>query len=209
MSKNELVEKIDELLPQTQCTKCGYKGCFPYAEAIASGHAKINLCSPGGDSTVVKLSKLLKTEAIPLDISCGKTKPLHVAIIDEESCIGCTLCLKVCPVDAIVGTKKKMHSVFTDQCTGCELCISPCPVDCISMVPAERAWGKEDADNARKRHNARLARFQDKPFKNVASEYFHASPMQKTATRSDQVQQKSKFIQSILEKAKSRRLHRT
>lgn len=128
---NELVEKIDELLPQTQCAQCGYPGCRPYAEAIASGEAEINLCPPGGDETVRRLADLLGTEALPLADAPAPGRV--VAVIDESLCIGCLHCRNACPVDAIVGAQHMMHTVIQDECTGCELCIAPCPVDCISM----------------------------------------------------------------------------
>ena len=125
-----LVEKIDSILPQTQCGQCGFPGCRPYAEAIANGEADINLCPPGGADGVKKLAELLGKEAKPLD---AEEKPKAVALIDEATCIGCTLCIQACPVDAIVGAAKQMHTIVADLCTGCELCIPPCPVECISM----------------------------------------------------------------------------
>jgi len=127
-----LVDKIDALLPQTQCGQCGYPGCRPYAEAIAKGEADINLCPPGGEEGVAKLADLLGREAKPLD---AEERPPQVARIDENLCIGCTLCIQACPVDAIVGAAKQMHTVVASVCTGCELCLPPCPVECISMLP--------------------------------------------------------------------------
>ena len=134
-----MVEKIDAVLPQTQCGQCGYPGCKPYATAIAKGEADINLCPPGGEEGVKKLAELLGVEAKPLD---AEPKPKAVAFIDENTCIGCTLCIQACPVDAILGAAKQMHTIIASECTGCELCIPPCPVDCISMVPI-----KEDITN--------------------------------------------------------------
>ena len=130
-----LVEKIDAMLPQTQCGQCGYPGCKPYATAIASGEADINQCPPGGDEGVQKLAELLGVEAKPLNAEHGLPKPKSVAFIDEATCIGCTLCIQACPVDAILGAAKQMHTVIASECTGCELCVAPCPVDCISMQP--------------------------------------------------------------------------
>ena len=127
-----LVEKIDAILPQTQCGQCGYPGCKPYAEAIAKGEAEINLCPPGGMEGVQRLADLLGREVKPLD---AEEKPKQVAIIDEQTCIGCTLCIQACPVDAIVGAAKQMHTVVAPLCTGCELCLPPCPVECIHMLP--------------------------------------------------------------------------
>jgi electron transport complex protein RnfB len=130
-----IVERIDALLPQTQCGQCGFPGCRPYAEAIATGEADINQCPPGGEAGVVALADLLGRDPKPLDPEHGQEKPKMVAIIDEQTCIGCTLCIQACPVDAILGAAKQMHTVIEKECTGCELCVEPCPVDCIAMVP--------------------------------------------------------------------------
>ena len=127
---NPLVEKIEAILPQTQCGQCGFPGCKPYAEAIAEGEAEINLCPPGGQEGVRKLADLLGREVKPLN---AEEKPKQIALIDEHTCIGCTLCIQACPVDAIVGAAKQMHTVVAALCTGCELCLKPCPVECIRM----------------------------------------------------------------------------
>ena len=127
-----VVDKIDAILPQTQCGQCGYPGCKPYATAISAGEADINLCPPGGMDGVRKLADLLGREVKPLD---AEEKPKQLAIIIEETCIGCTLCIQACPVDAIVGAAKQMHTVVESLCTGCELCVKPCPVECIEMRP--------------------------------------------------------------------------
>jgi len=158
-----LVARIDAVLPQTQCTQCGYDGCLPYARAIAQGEAAINRCPPGGDVGVAALARLLDQPVIALDRSCGEPGPLKVAVIDERHCIGCTLCISACPVDAIAGANKRMHTVIPDWCTGCGLCLPPCPVDCIAMVPAlpVRDWTRADADAARARHRARTVRLQE------------------------------------------------
>jgi Na+-translocating ferredoxin:NAD+ oxidoreductase subunit B len=126
---------IDALLPQTQCTRCGYGGCRPYAEAIARGEADINQCPPGGAATIGALAALLGRAPLPLNPANGLESPELVAQIDEEVCIGCARCLPPCPVDAIVGAQRRMHTVVLALCTGCELCVAPCPVDCIAMVP--------------------------------------------------------------------------
>jgi electron transport complex protein RnfB len=130
-----LVEKIDALLPQTQCGQCGFPGCRPYAEAIARGEAEINKCVPGGETGIRALADLLGVEPKTLDAEHGEPKPKSVALIDENTCIGCTLCIQACPVDAIVGAPKHVHTVIASECTGCELCLPPCPVDCISLEP--------------------------------------------------------------------------
>jgi electron transport complex protein RnfB len=131
-----LAARIDALLPQTQCTRCGYQGCSPYAAAIAAGEAPINQCPPGGSATIEALAQLLKRPALSLNPHNGVEEPLRVAWIDEARCIGCARCLGPCPVDAIVGAQKYLHTVLIDRCTGCELCLPPCPVDCIEMRPA-------------------------------------------------------------------------
>lgn len=125
-----LVERVNDLLPQTQCAQCGYPGCRPYASALVDEHAPINLCPPGGEDTIRRLAVLLGREVIPLEQAA--TTP-SVAVIDEEHCIGCTHCRTACPVDAIIGAHQLMHTVIEAECTGCELCIEPCPVDCISL----------------------------------------------------------------------------
>ncbi|SAK76508.1 electron transport complex, RnfABCDGE type, B subunit [Caballeronia fortuita] len=161
-----LAERIEDLLPQTQCTKCGYPACRPYADAIAAGEASYNQCPPGGAEGVARLAALLGKPDIPLDTTHGVERARPVAVIDENVCIGCTLCMQACPVDAIVGAAKQMHTVIAELCTGCDLCVPPCPVDCIAMVPVtgERtgwdAWSQEAADAARARHDRRVARLE-------------------------------------------------
>jgi len=132
-----IVDKIDSLLPQTQCGQCGFAGCRPYAEAIAEGDADINKCPPGGEITMIALSELLGKDPVPLEDEEAADSPRAVAFIVEEECIGCTLCIQACPVDAILGAAKSMHTVISDECTGCKLCIPPCPVECIHMHPLE------------------------------------------------------------------------
>jgi electron transport complex protein RnfB len=133
-----LIEKIDAILPQTQCGQCGFPGCKPYAIAISEGHADINQCPPGNEEGIQKLADLLGVKPKPLNTAHGLPKPKSIAFIDEQICIGCTFCIQACPVDAIVGAAKKMHTVISTECTGCELCIAPCPVDCISMLPLRK-----------------------------------------------------------------------
>ena len=157
-------EEIDALLPQTQCTRCGYPGCKPYAEAIASGEAQINQCPPGGSATIGALASLLERARLPRTPANGIEAPATVAVIDEERCIGCAKCLPPCPVDAIVGMRKQMHTVIAELCTGCELCVAPCPVDCIVMMPRASLpvqYAAPSATANRERfdaHNSRIAR---------------------------------------------------
>ncbi len=135
VEEDPLVERIDAILPQIQCGQCGFPGCKPYAQAIAEGKADINRCPPGGEAGIRKLADLLGVEFKPLNAEVGPTKAKAVAVIEENLCIGCTLCLQACPVDAILGAAKQMHTVIEAECTGCELCVAPCPVDCIHMEP--------------------------------------------------------------------------
>jgi len=147
---NPIVDQIDNLLPQTQCGQCSYPGCKPYAEAIAGGES-INKCPPGGESTIIALADLLGVEPEPLDAEHGAEKDaVMVAIIREDECIGCTKCIQACPIDAIMGAAKQMHTVIADECTGCDLCVEPCPVDCIDMIPIEttlQTWHWDKPDN--------------------------------------------------------------
>ena len=155
-----LVARIDAELPQTQCTKCGHDGCRPYAEAIVAGTAQINQCPPGGAAGIAVLAALTGQPPLPLNPVNGIEKPLTVAVIDESLCIGCTLCIQACPVDAIVGAAKRMHTVLPALCTGCDLCVPPCPMDCIAMGPVAppRAWTRADADASRARFESRKQR---------------------------------------------------
>ena len=153
----DLEGRIDALLPQTQCTRCGYPGCRPYAAAIANGEAPINQCPPGGGGTIHALAQLLGRDELPLNPVNGVETPPSVAWIDESRCIGCARCLPPCPVDAIVGASKFLHTVLIDRCTGCELCVAPCPVDCIEMRPAPAA-AINDADLNRRRYHAHTER---------------------------------------------------
>ena len=159
MTESTLIHAIDALLPQTQCGKCGHPGCLPYAKGIAEGE-DINKCPPGGESTVKALAELLRKPVLPLALP---EVPTQIAVIREAECIGCTKCIQACPVDAIFGAAKLMHTVITAECTGCELCIAPCPVDCIDMVVLEGQASieqRQKADHFRSRHNARLTRLE-------------------------------------------------
>jgi len=157
-----LIDQINGLLPQTQCGQCGYRGCRPYAEAIASGAADINQCPPGGDEGIRDLAGLLNVPVKPLNNKFGVHKPSSVALIVEEDCIGCTKCIAACPVDAIIGASKFMHTVIAAECTGCELCAAPCPVDCIVMQPAPpsrtEASRAQKSAQAKRRYDARCLR---------------------------------------------------
>ncbi|WP_036251598.1 electron transport complex subunit RsxB [Methylobacter sp. BBA5.1] len=154
-----MIDRINALLPQTQCGQCGFKGCKPYAEAIAAGTADINQCPPGGDEGIIEIARLLGVPSKPLNTRFGRHKPKQVAFIIEDDCIGCTKCIAACPVDAILGASKCMHTVIASECTGCELCISPCPVDCIVMKPAPQPAQKaEQAQKAMRRYEARCLR---------------------------------------------------
>ncbi len=159
-----LVDQIEDLLPQTQCTKCGFEGCRPYAQAIFDGAAEINQCPPGGIEGVARLAGLLGRAVIAINPVNGVERARPVALIDEALCIGCTLCIQACPVDAILGAAKQMHTILPDLCTGCDLCVAPCPVDCISMHPVTGqltgwdAWSQTQADAARERHDLRTLR---------------------------------------------------
>jgi len=137
VESDPIVDKVDAILPQTQCGQCGFAGCRPYAEAIASGEADINRCPPGGETVMLALSDLLGVDPKPLDEEAGAEKEKEVAWVDEQVCIGCTLCFQACPVDAILGAAKQMHTILESECTGCRLCVEPCPVDCIHMHPVK------------------------------------------------------------------------
>jgi len=157
-----VIDQINALLPQTQCGQCGFKGCRPYAEAIAGGRAAINQCPPGGDEGVAALAQFLSVPVQPLNPAYGVHKPKQVAFIIEADCIGCVKCIAACPVDAILGAAKFMHTVIASECTGCELCVAPCPVDCIVMRPApenaEKLSKREKSALAKRRYEARELR---------------------------------------------------
>jgi len=198
-----LAERIDALLPQTQCTKCGYPNCRPYAEAIAAGKADINQCPPGGDAGVRKLAALLGREAKPLNPRNGVEQPRRVAVIDEARCIGCTLCIQACPVDAIVGASKLMHTVVAELCSGCDLCVAPCPVDCIAMVPAVGAdaiWRQSRANAARERFERRLSRHERERRERAARLAARA-----LKAKDPDAEKKRVIIQAAIERARARR----
>ena len=159
--RDEQVRQLDRLLPQTQCTQCGFTGCKPYAEAIVDQQAPINRCPPGGAAGIVLLAGVTGRAVVPLDTSCGVEAPRKIARIVADLCIGCTHCIGACPVDAIAGGPKRLHAIIPELCTGCALCLPPCPVDCIEMIEPPAAlvgWTRKDADAARERLNRRDAR---------------------------------------------------
>lgn len=205
----ELVEKIDAILPQTQCRKCGFSGCKPYAYAIVSGQADINQCPPGGNDGIRKIAALLGVSVKPLNSDFGITQPKMVALIDESHCIGCAFCLRACPVDAIVGAAKQMHTVIATECTGCELCIAPCPMDCIEMVLVKNTNIAHDsvelANKARIRYQSKQQRLL--PANNSDAKVSDSSlqrqeknqSQDKIATESEQ--RKKAIIQAAMERA--------
>ncbi len=212
-----LVEQLNNALPQTQCTRCGYPDCQRYAEAIVHGEADINQCPPGGTEGVERLAALTGKPATPLNPENGLEGPRTIAFIDEAWCIGCTLCIAACPTDAIVGANKRMHTVVEPYCTGCELCIPACPVDCISLEPIDinlsgwASWPQELADLARQRYDARIARLTREATEH--DERLAAKAMKKLADlpahtkgteHAPEVDRKRAIIEAALAKAKAR-----
>jgi electron transport complex protein RnfB len=192
-----LANSIDALLPQTQCRQCGYAGCRPYAQAVAAGRAGINQCPPGGEETIRELAALLDRPVVPLSPEFGVARPPLAAAIDEAMCIGCTLCMQACPVDAIAGAARLMHTVIAAECTGCELCIPPCPVDCIAMVETAPALSrKERAALARRRYTARTERLARERSERVAR---LAATRNETAAR-----RKRETIERVMRRARER-----
>lgn len=201
-----LIDRIDALLPQTQCTKCGYDGCHPYATAIALDGAAINRCPPGGEEGIQALAALLNTAVLSPDIDCGIQQPLMLAVIDEEHCIGCTLCIQACPVDAIIGANKLMHTVIADRCTGCDLCVAPCPTDCISMQPALRTWTTQDAQLGRKHYQQRQQRLNNQHAENTSGAVArNLSNKPAVSTVADDATARQQTIADALARARSRR----
>ena len=215
-----LADRIDAALPQTQCTRCGYPDCRAYAEAVASGAAALNRCPPGGDAGILRLAALTGRPALPLDASCGQEAPRLLAVIDEAHCIGCTLCIKACPVDCVLGAPKRMHTVIDDQCTGCELCIPACPVDCISLVPMTAphtgwaAWTAEQAAAARQRYHdrqaraLRLARANDDRLAAKAAAKLADLPAHSQHTDPASLARKRAVVEAALARARARRAER-
>ncbi|MCU0924992.1 MAG: electron transport complex subunit RsxB [Hydrogenophaga sp.] len=214
---DELARRIDAVLPQTQCTRCGYPDCAAYAQAIAAGEAGINQCPPGGAEGVARLAALTGQPVTPLNPANGIEGPLTLAVIDEAWCIGCTLCIKACPTDAIVGSNKLMHTVVEPYCTGCELCIPVCPVDCISLevVSGERtgwqAWTADQAAQGRERYQQRklrLAREQverERALEAKARMKLNDLEAHSVHTDPAMLQKKRAVIEAVLERARARR----
>jgi electron transport complex protein RnfB len=199
-----LIEKILDLLPQTQCGRCGFDSCTSYATAIANGQAPINRCAAGGQKGIDQLATLLNVETLPLDTAYGEETPRQVATINEENCIGCTICIRMCPVDAIIGANRMMHTVFTDYCTGCGLCVPRCPLDAISLHPVPDthtgwdAWSKEQAQSARLRYERKQTRLASNTTGHIADSF--------ETTSSDDTLLKSTIVKRAIERAR-KRLH--
>lgn len=205
-NNNQLILQIDALLPQTQCTRCGYPSCNEYAIAVANNQADINQCPPGGDEGIINLANLLNKSVKPLNPNNGTIKPRQLAIIEEEKCIGCTLCIKACPVDAIIGSNKMMHTVIANECTGCDLCIPACPVDCIIMLDdPDQNWTES-------RQNLAKTRFENKNERKIQEKQAKEQRLKEQAillkkvqapTESSASNEKLDFIAQIMAKAKN------
>lgn len=200
------VKEIDALLPQTQCGECDYSGCLPYAEALAQGTATINKCPPGGIATLNALATLLHIDSSPyLEEVAAKTRAPSVALIREQECIGCTKCIKACPVDAIIGSGKLMHAVIAHECTGCGLCVAPCPVDCIEMVTLDTP--DYDQEIARQRYHAKQARIlRDEHEKQQNYREKRRLDLQ-SLDKTQDVQAKQDYIQQALARVKAKKSH--
>lgn len=202
------VEDVDAVLPQTQCQECGYNGCRPYAEAIVHNNERIDLCLPGGTSVLQKLGQLTQQDPTPYwEQMQNKQKPQQIAVIREDECIGCTKCIQACPVDAIIGASKQMHTIIAQECTGCELCIEPCPVDCIELMQTGEANAitQAQADHYRQRYEAHQQR-QEKRRQAERRRYQKAKNAyheKKQASKAD----KQAFIQQALQRAQQKKNH--
>jgi electron transport complex protein RnfB len=216
-----LADQIENLLPQTQCTKCGYPSCRAYAEAIANG-VNFNQCPPGGQEGVERLATLLGKPVVPLNETHGLERSRPVAVIDEAHCIGCTLCIQACPVDAIVGAAKQMHTVISDLCTGCDMCVAPCPVDCIAMIAITgnktgwNAWSQREADRARCQFDARQKRLlrdkhetDERLLAKAATKFLDVS--NEVALTEDEINEKERkksIISAAIERARLKKLQK-
>ncbi len=216
-SIEDLARRIDAALPQTQCTRCGFPDCASYAQAIAEGRAGINQCPPGGDEGIQRLSVVTGQAIAPLDASFGSEGPVTVAVIDENWCIGCTLCIKVCPTDAILGSNKRMHTVIEPYCTGCELCIPVCPVDCISLESVSgpltgwAGWSENQAQQARRRYDSRQLRLETEKQAHDTQQLEKAQSKlddlstHSTITDPSALERKRQMIEAAIARAKTRR----
>lgn len=214
-----LAEQINQLLPQTQCTKCGYPACKDYATALADGTALHNQCPPGGQAGITRLAQLLGKPVLTLNPKNGDERRRQIAFIDDTACIGCTLCIQACPVDAIMGANKQMHTVIPELCTGCDLCLPPCPVDCISMRETDdpatgwQAWSQSEAVAARQRYESRAARLQKEKQENEARLLRKAheklavvsAEIASTQTDIDEKERKKKIIADAIQRAAAKR----
>jgi Na+-translocating ferredoxin:NAD+ oxidoreductase subunit B len=202
----DLVQALNQVLPQTQCTRCGYPSCLDYAQAVAAGQAPINQCPPGGLEGVKRLAAITGQPVLPLNPHHGVEGPRQLAVIDETWCIGCTLCINACPVDAIFGAAKHMHSVLNAQCTGCELCVPVCPVDCIDLISVTnertgwQAWSAPQADEARQRFERRQERVQ----RVAAAQQTRAAPLNPAVT-TPAANDKRAAIQAAMARARAAR----
>lgn len=214
-----LADQINQLLPQTQCTKCGYPACKDYATAIATGLAPHNQCPPGGQEGISKLAQLLGKPELSLNPANGIERRRQIAFIDDNACIGCTLCIQACPVDAIMGANKQMHTVIPALCTGCDLCLPPCPVDCITMIESEspatgwQAWSQDEANAARLRFESRTIRLEKEKQENDARLLRKAheklavvsAEIAATQTEVDEKERKKKIIADAIQRAAAKR----
>lgn len=206
---SELIDKINSILPQTQCARCGYPSCKDYATAIAEKKADINQCPPGGNEGITLLANMLDKEVKPLNPENGKIEPRRLAIIEEEACIGCTLCIKACPVDAIIGANKMMHTIIASECTGCDLCIPACPVDCIKVVPdPDQIWSMERRNRAQSRFEQHQLRRENEQKARDARLAMQTQLLKKARAASDDNSTKEEkpkldLIAQIMAKAKS------
>lgn len=204
MNNANLIHQIDQLLPQTQCTRCGYPSCVEYAQAIAENRAEINQCPPGGEEGIRELAKLLSKSPIALNPEHGTIDERKIAFILEDKCIGCTLCIKACPVDAIIGANKMMHTVITTDCSGCDLCAPACPVDCIEMHPDPEPWTELRKWHARSRYDGSAQRKENERKAREQRLIEQAQLLKKVAPEGNSTTSKNDFIAQIMARAQNK-----